>query len=373
VSVDYVAPAGHSSVDWISIHEVGTSDHETVGFEFVGAATSGTVSLTVPSFATQGASYEILYYLDNTYQIADTLSPPFTAVAPLPYSVSAGSSTASPGTDVTASWSAPANHATNDWIGLFQSGATNQQITTYSFVGAAGQTSGSLALTVPPSANPGDTFELRYFANNTYNRVSTSGTITVGMVLTAPAGSVAPGSDVTTTWNAPANHATNDWIGLFKVGGASQAPEDFDFVGSAGLTTGQITLTMPANAQTGQAYEFRYFPNNGYVVSGNSPSFTAGGTATYTVAETQGPVTAGSPVDASWTAPTGHSGSDWIGIYAVGSSTIVNYAYVGQAGQTSGTTSITVPSGTAPGSYEFHYNLNNTYKVGAASSPFQVN
>jgi hypothetical protein len=71
------------------------------------------------------------------------------------------------------------------------------------------------------------------------------------------------------SWTAPAGHASNDWVGLFKAGDPNTAYGWWSFTGTA--NSGSFTLTAPAAA--GQ-YEFRYLPDNGYIDTARSAKVT---------------------------------------------------------------------------------------------------
>ncbi len=99
----------------------------------------------------------------------------------------------------------------------------------------------------------------------------TSTALTVGIdppaVLSVSATAVPPSTPVTMTLVGGFGGA-NDWLALAQVGSSTQSFVGYTYVG-AGVTTRTWTVTMPSTA--GQ-YEFRYFPNNGYVRAGTSPA-----------------------------------------------------------------------------------------------------
>ena len=101
----------------------------------------------------------------------------------------------------------------------------------------------------------------------------TSGAFTVAIdpaaVLTVNATAVPPSTPVTMTLTGGFGGGT-DWLALAQVGSSDQSFVSYTYVG-AGVTTRTWTVTMPASA--GQ-YEFRYFPDNGFIRAGTSPAVT---------------------------------------------------------------------------------------------------
>jgi hypothetical protein len=99
----------------------------------------------------------------------------------------------------------------------------------------------------------------------------TSGAISVPVdppaVLTVNATSVAPSTAVTATL-AGGFGGGSDWLALALVGSPDTKFVAYTYVG-AGVTTRMWTVTMPS---TSGQYEFRYFPNNGYIRAATSPA-----------------------------------------------------------------------------------------------------
>jgi RHS repeat-associated protein len=98
-----------------------------------------------------------------------------------------------------------------------------------------------------------------------------------------------------------------------------------------------------------------------------STSFFDGGEASaqggYSVSASPGSVHMGQPISVSWTAPSGASASDWIGIYKVGDPDSSYITYIYTQGASSGTTTFYAPAfyGVASGQVEFRYFVNNGY------------
>src|SRR3989442_9268929 len=89
--------------------------------------------------------------------------------------------------------------------------------------------------------------------------------------------------------------------------------------------------------------------------------------AQYSVSASPSSVAPGASVSVSWTAPSGSSATDWIGMYQTGGSLL--YAYVYTNGATSGASNFTMPQA---GTWEFRYYLNNGYNLAATSNTVTV-
>lgn len=90
------------------------------------------------------------------------------------YGLILSGTTYAPGEPITVQWSAPSNHFTTDWVGLYKTGTSNTSYLTYKYVPAG--SSGSLSFTAPAEAG---TYEFRYLLNNGYTHVASSSSFTV--------------------------------------------------------------------------------------------------------------------------------------------------------------------------------------------------
>jgi hypothetical protein len=90
----------------------------------------------------------------------------------------------------------------------------------------------------------------------------------------------------------------------------------------------------------------------------------------YTLTASPSTVLPGASITVNWTAPSGHSTTDWIGLYAKGApdTNYISYQYVSSS--TSGTLTFIAPS--TAGTYEFRYFLNNVYNKVATSNSVTV-
>ncbi len=90
------------------------------------------------------------------------------------YAVSATPNSVTPGGSITVNWTAPSNHSTTDWIGIYKVGEANNRFLSYEYVGSG--SSGSMTFTAP---NELGQYEFRYLLNNGYTSSATSNTVTV--------------------------------------------------------------------------------------------------------------------------------------------------------------------------------------------------
>jgi hypothetical protein len=190
------------------------------------------------------------------------------------YTLTASPTTAAFGGKITVAWTAPADHAGNDWIALYQAGNDNSTYITFQRP-AAGAASGSLTFTAPRTADPttAGQYEFPYLPNDEYIDVTRSNAVTLGegYAVTASASTVAPGGAITVDWTAPEGHPGDDWIALYKAEDQNQTFQSYYYVPEG--TSGSLNFTIPATATAGQ-YEFRYLLHNGYIDVARSDSIT---------------------------------------------------------------------------------------------------
>jgi hypothetical protein len=187
--------------------------------------------------------------------------------------------------------------------------------------------------------------------------------------LTASAGPIALGQPVTGTWTASPPRS-GDWVGLYPAGGTEG--QYYTYCYTNALATGSCSLTPPSAG----TWELRYYLGTpAYTMVAISERFEvfdpcAGLTHSLVAV---GPLTGGAlrRIDVRWNLnpSTCGGGSDWIGLYAVGSpdTAYLGYFYPGTG---SGTQSVMAPVGT--GSYEFRYLPRGGYTSVVRSNPFMV-
>ena len=163
-----------------------------------------------------------------------------------------------------------------DWLALAQVGAPDTSYLQWTYVGG-GVTTRTWAINMP--ADPGQ-YEFRLFPNNGYVRAATSPAVTVrlGNAISSTGPSIAidsalatPGSAVTATLINGFGGST-DWLALAAVGSPNAGYLQWIYVGP-GVTTRTWTINMP---DTPGQYEFRFFPNNSYILTATSPVITVG-------------------------------------------------------------------------------------------------
>lgn len=201
---------------------------------------------------------------------------------------------------------------------------------------------------------------------------------------------VAPGSTITVSWQAPSTHSTKDWIGLFVAGLPSSSATRIALKYVPSGTSGTLAFVMP-NTQNKQTYELRYLLNGGSTEAARSSAITVTRAASTTGSTSQpattpssppsyslnaGPVTVapGSPITVTWTAPSGHSAQDWVGLFvsnlSSASNTKLAVKYV-PAG-TSGTLTFIAPNTLLKQTYQLRYLLNGGFTEAARSNSITV-
>jgi hypothetical protein len=163
------------------------------------------------------------------------------------YSLTASPSTAAFGGTITVNWTAPPDHADNDWIALYKVGNDNQTYISFQRP-TPGATSGSLTFTAPNTADPttAGQYEFRYLLKDEFTDVVRSNAVTLGpgYTLTASPSTVAPGENITVNWQAPEGHPGGDWIALYKAGDPNEPYLAYQYVPEGG-TSGSLTFTVP--------------------------------------------------------------------------------------------------------------------------------
>jgi hypothetical protein len=157
-----------------------------------------------------------------------------------------------------------------DWLALASTSAPDTSYLKYVYIGA-GVTTRTWTVTMPSTP---DTYEFRLFPNNGSVRAATSPAVTVAgspnpPTLSVSATSVAPGATVTMTLTNGFGGA-GDWLALAATSAPDTSYLKYTYIG-AGVTTRTWTVTMPSTPGT---YQFRLYPNDGYVRAATSPTVT---------------------------------------------------------------------------------------------------
>jgi uncharacterized protein YodC (DUF2158 family) len=156
---------------------VSCSQQATVG------KASGSCTMTVPAASTSG-SYNVRLFRNNGYQRAatssaltvSTLSPPSPTPLPGP-SIQVTPITVTRDGTVTVSWSGLVAPTARDWLGLYQSTASDHEFLSWMYVNctqgpSTARTSGSCSMTLPRLA--AGSYSLRLFSNDSYQRLASS-------------------------------------------------------------------------------------------------------------------------------------------------------------------------------------------------------
>jgi hypothetical protein len=141
---------------------------------------------------------------------------------------------------------------------------------------------------------------------------------------------------------------------------------------------GSCAFPVPGGLAPG-GYEFRLFTSDTYTRLATSASFTVIGPPPASLSAAPASVAAGGTETVTWRGIAAPTPTDWIGLYAPGTA---NTAYVAWmyvscfqtpgAAKAAGSCPFPVPSGLAPGSYEFRLFTSDTWTRLATSNWFSV-
>jgi fibronectin type III domain protein len=264
--------------DWVSLVPVTAPDSSYVAWRYLNGLTSppatgltgATVQFTAP---TTPGTYHIRWFANGTYaRLATSSTVTVQATQPLTPTVSVSPATVNPGDVITATVAAGPGNVL-DWVSIDPVTAPDSGYVAWRYLNgltsppATGLTSATVQFTAP--AAPG-TYNLRFFANNTYTKLATSAPVTVqGLVtglIVSPA-TVRPGDTITVTVaNGPGNLA--DWVAFSPVGAPDSGYVAWQYLSGLplilppfGLTNATLHFTAPATPGT---YTFRFYANNSY-------------------------------------------------------------------------------------------------------------
>jgi subtilisin family serine protease len=358
IYVAWTAPPGHSAYDWIALYPTGSSNSAYGWWQYTGAATSG--NFAVPAPANTG-SYEFRYLLNNGYTDA-ARSGTVSVTGPVGPAISGVAATVITASSATISWNTDVVSDSQVDYGTVLPYALSSPLSSTLVIAHSVALSG---------LSPSTTYHYRVKSRNSAGVLTTSGDFTFTTAAAAatyslsasPAG-VSAGATVTVSWTAPAGSSLYDWVALYPTGSPNNAFLAWQYTG--GATSGSFAVSAPANPGT---YEFRYLLNNGYTDVVRSNIVTVG-SASYTVTAAPGSLPHGSTITVNWTAPSGHSAYDWIGLYLTGTANTQYVWWTYTGGALSGTLLVTAPA--TAGSYEFRYLLNNGFTDAAKSNPVTV-
>lgn len=271
-----------NAADWIALYAAGAPDSQYLSWQYLSGSTSPpSVGLTTATLAVQApvvsGSYEIRLFANNGFTRLATSGAIFVEAptghlavngvgAPNPAVVAAGS------TATVVVTGGPANRG--DWVALYASGAAegafldSRYLNNTTVAPATGSASGTLTFIAP--VTPGE-YEFRFFVNDGYARLATSGpvsvatssaSISINAMPPPTAVSVGAGTHVTVAISdGPSN--VGDWIGLYSAVATDQSPILWRYLNgtttppASGMSAAVLDFAVPTSAGS---YEFRFSP-----------------------------------------------------------------------------------------------------------------
>jgi hypothetical protein len=386
--------------DWVGLYVLGATDGAYADWRYLNGSTvapvSGLSTATVAfAMPVVPGDYEFRLFANNGYERLATsavvTATPTTAQLTVNGTLPPTVVPVEPGTAVTAGLSGgPAN--AGDWVGLFLVGAGDGAYGQWQYLNgtaaqpAAGLANATLTFAMPTTAG---SYELRFFANNTFARLATSTTLVINASsarvavngtapptpVTVAAGSVA----VITVSSGPAN--TGDWVGWFALGAPDTAYLDWRYLNgttvppAVGVSAGTVNFTTPVTA--GQ-YEVRFFANSGFGRLATSsvitvPAPPAQIAVNGTLPPTPVAVQPGTSLAVQVTGAPGNP-TDWVALARSGTpdTSYVSWRYLNGAmtapsqGVTNAALTVALP--TTSGGYEMRLFANNGFGRLATSS-----
>lgn len=227
--------------------------------------TAATLSFTLP---TAPGTFEFRFFVNDTFTRLAT-SNTFTASAPQAM-LSAFPSANMPGGAETVSVSGGPGNLT-DWVGLYRPGDLDVNPIDWQYLSgtrtppAAGLRSATLTFTLPATAG---VYEFRFFQNDSYSRLATSGSVTVGVVptVTVTPATIGPQGTITVTVTGGPGNPT-DWLGLAAQGSDERILLDWEYLNgtrtapATGVTTATLTFIAPSAPGT---YVVKLYANDNF-------------------------------------------------------------------------------------------------------------
>ena len=182
-SIGFVVAGGPASAtDWVALYRTGTPDTAYLAWQFLNGmmtappAGMSAAALHLPA-PTVAGTYEIRFFSNGTYTRLATSSA-VTVIVTASVTITTPTVTAALIKFVVAG--GPAN--ATDWAALYSTSSTDLGYIAWQYLNGTmtAPTTGSTGATLwfPAPATPG-TYEVRLFNNNTFNRLATSGPVTV--------------------------------------------------------------------------------------------------------------------------------------------------------------------------------------------------
>ena len=253
LTVTWAGLVAPTATDWVALVPLNGPDASFVAWSYTTGAADGTVGLALPTAVPWG-TYELRLFRQDSWQrlaVSNTVAvDPTLVMSP---------TTVAPGGTVTVTWAGIPTPTPADWLALVPLNAPNANYVAWVY--ASGRAADSV-LFVLPSALPAGSYDLRLFANNSWQRLAVSNVVTVtapGPTLAVSPVTVVAGSTLTVTWQGIATPTVLDWIGVYAAGAndASYVTRVF----TSGLASGSTPTVLPSVLTTG-TYELRLFANN---------------------------------------------------------------------------------------------------------------
>jgi len=272
--------------DWIALYATSSPDTTYVTWRYLNGTTTApatglstaTLDFAVPA---SGGGYEFRFFAANGFVRLATSTTVVVASSSAVLDVNGvsapGAVSVAGGSVAVVSVSAGPANAT-DWVGLYVQGSADGAFVDWRYLSdtalapATGVAAATLHFAIPTVAG---SYEFRFFADNGFGRIATSGAVTVSPspaqisvngVLPPTDVVVQPGATVTVqVTGGPAN--TTDWIALSASGSANGSYIAWQYLNgqttppAQGVSGATVTFSVPTDPAT---YEFRLFANNGF-------------------------------------------------------------------------------------------------------------
>jgi hypothetical protein len=363
VTVSWSGIGAPTSTDWVAIAPAGGPDANWVAWGYTNGATSGSRTITLPSYTAPG-SYSARFLANDTYTrlaVSNTIDVQPPTVVANPTAVAAGGT-------LTVSWQNVGSPTPKDWLALVPSGAADTGWVTWIY--GSGQASGSVVFPLPSTLSAGS-YDIRLFSNDSVGlRLAVSNPITIAA--SGPSIAVSPvtttaGGTLTANWRNIASPTPTDWVGVYPVGAA-----DANFVIRAftgGRASDRTLMTLPGSMAAG-TYELRLFANNTLTRLATSNSFNV--TAGPSLSASPMSVAAGGTLNVSWSAIATPTPKDWFVLVPVGAVDSNWLAWKYTDGTATGSTSLPIPTTVPMGTYELRLLANDGWQRLAVSNLIRV-
>jgi C1A family cysteine protease len=405
VTVTFNNTTTPTSSDWIGLYATGTSDSAFLSWIYNSSCTqntgtakaSGSCQYSIPSSLPVG-TYEFRLFANDGYSHLAVSNPlAVTDVVTSTITVTANDPTATEAGPTTGQFTITRTGATTSALtvnyavsGSATSGSDYNSIGTSVTIPSG---SASKTITVTPindtAVENDETVVVTLSSNTAYTVGSpnsatvtiTSDDVALSTTVTVTPGSIARGGSVTVTFNNASVPKSTDWIGLYAAGAADTAYLSWFYNSSCTQTpgtaraSGSCQYTVPVTLPTG-TYEFRLFANDGYTRLAVSTALTVT-SATTSLTVTPSSIARGSAVTVTFSNASTPTSTDWIGLYATGTSdtAYLSWIYDSSCTQTpgaskaSGSCQYSIPANLPVGTYEFRLFANDGYTRLAVSNP----